>query len=356
LVINPIFDSTVTSLSNASTVEAAFTAAALFYGNSFSDPATVNIQVSWGQVQGFSLPSFALGASTRVYVGPNCQNCAFPYGFIRTLLLSDASGSIDTTALSFLPDPASVTSADPNYQAYTAPYFVPVAEARAIGLYPANDIQIDGYIGFGGSSTSQYSYNAFGSITPGTYDFDAVAKHEIAEVLGRVSGIGLGFYMPLDLFRYSSPGLLDYTASGPAYLSSNGGMNAERGFNNRSPGDVSDWSSPSSPPDVSDAFTAAGVAPSFGFQDQDALDLIGWNVRGCGGVIPSTCSVSNGSVSASDVPEDLFVFTLGQAGILVAYSDLAVPEPASLLLLGVGLGAAVALARWRASSPGNRSV
>src|SRR2546423_12324119 len=63
MVIKPIFDSSITSLTNAATIENAFQQAASFYSNSFADNVTVNVGVSWGKVGGQALPSNAVGAS-----------------------------------------------------------------------------------------------------------------------------------------------------------------------------------------------------------------------------------------------------------------------------------------------------
>src|SRR5947209_19939288 len=69
LVINTTFDSTVTSLRDSGAIQHAFINAAAVYANALSNPATVNIQVSWGQVAGTTLPSNAVASSAEPLYG-----------------------------------------------------------------------------------------------------------------------------------------------------------------------------------------------------------------------------------------------------------------------------------------------
>src|SRR3954453_17793928 len=63
LVINPEFDSSITSLANAATIEAAFNTVAHDYASQFTSSAQINVQVSWGSVGGYALSSTAVGTS-----------------------------------------------------------------------------------------------------------------------------------------------------------------------------------------------------------------------------------------------------------------------------------------------------
>ena len=62
LTINVTYDSSVTSLTNAAQVEAAFGVAVQMFQNQFTNPITVNITVSFD-------PSVSLGASQTELVG-----------------------------------------------------------------------------------------------------------------------------------------------------------------------------------------------------------------------------------------------------------------------------------------------
>src|SRR5512135_406010 len=69
LTILAHYDPSITGLSNASAVESAFNAVVADYAHSFANPATVNVNVSWGSVAGQALPSTAVGASVDSLYG-----------------------------------------------------------------------------------------------------------------------------------------------------------------------------------------------------------------------------------------------------------------------------------------------
>ena len=117
------------------------------------------------------------------------------------------------------------------------------AEAKALGLLPANASGIDGFVGFNTNAT--YNFDLKNRAVPGQYDFFGLACHEITEVMGRYglgqNGASSGRYCPIDLFRYSSPGVLDLAPANGAYFSIDGGTNLINTFNGTSGGDLSDW-------------------------------------------------------------------------------------------------------------------
>src|SRR5437764_12816073 len=63
MVVNPVYDSSITSQADAATIEAAFGTASSVEASAFSDPVTVNVGVSWGSVDGMTLPALAIGSS-----------------------------------------------------------------------------------------------------------------------------------------------------------------------------------------------------------------------------------------------------------------------------------------------------
>src|SRR5689334_13528085 len=63
ITINPVYDSSITSLSNAASIESAFNTVAGDYARSFTGNAVIDVGVIWGSVDGYSLPSNAVGAS-----------------------------------------------------------------------------------------------------------------------------------------------------------------------------------------------------------------------------------------------------------------------------------------------------
>jgi hypothetical protein len=88
--------------------------------------------------------------------------------------------------------------------------------------------------------------------------------------MGRVSLAGGS---PFDLFRYSSPGVLDITSLiYPAYFSIDGGITNLRTFG--SP-DAADWDS-SQPNDPFDASATAGVQAAISTADITVMNVLGY--------------------------------------------------------------------------------
>jgi len=291
LVITPTFDSSITRLSNASVVEQAFDTAAYAYEIAFATPATIHVDVSWGKVDGGALPSGALGASVDSLYG------YFTYAQVKSWLPSS-----DVL-------PASPASGNK--------YVLPSAEAKALGLLSANVPGYDGYIGFG-LATSNYSFTS-GATKAGTYNFIAVAEHELGEVLGRVSGIGDGFATPFDLFRYTKTSANKVSpsssASAAAYFSTTGGATQDGpSFNNARSGDRGDWYSTPASTDIQDAVLYPGTTPHLSQADLDGLDVLGFRP------------------SASQ-PAQQWVAQRGTVRFAL------VAEPASIVLFGFGLAA-----------------
>ncbi|MBV9523176.1 MAG: NF038122 family metalloprotease [Alphaproteobacteria bacterium] len=269
LVIDPIFDASITSLSNASAVESAFNAVAADYASAFNNPVTVYIGVSWGSVGGYSLPSNALGASLDPLYG------YYSYNQVRNALTNASRGNPSDTALAIAA--ANLPAFAPSG---TSRYAIPSAEAKALGLISGSTLQYDGYIGMSGSSTANYDYNPADGITPGTYDFEAVAAHEIAEVLGRITGLNgnqSAYRTPFDLYRYSAARKLGFSYNASAYFSIDGGRTDLGDFNNAAAGgDRSDWLTLATSSDAQDAFIAPGQSLYLSAADLTALDALGW--------------------------------------------------------------------------------
>ena len=290
LTVNAEFDSTVTSLANAATVEQAFDTVSAAYASAFNDPVTVNVQVSWGRVAGYALPSNAIGASIDQLYG------YYSYGQVRSLLWADATTPADVSAAWHMPTraPAGVAS-----------YVIPSATAKALGIIGASNAAVDGSIGFTGNSLTDYTYTG-SIIAPATFDFVAVAEHELAEVLGRISGLSgdtPSWRTPLDLFRYSAPGVLSFDYSIPAYLSVDGGLTDIGNFNDLGTGDRGDWLTTAMTQDSQDAFLSTGEHAALTAADLVALDLIGWH--GASGMYGAAQTAGSTRVPAvlSSVPE-----------------------------------------------------
>lgn len=300
LTINPTFDSTVTGSRYAAQIESGFNTAAAVFTNNVSSNISVNIQVSWGFIAGQSMGAYGLGASSGYYYQ------GIPGSSIQYWLTAAASSPNATvaekTSVKYLP---AAVKADSNYK-----FMLPTAQAKALGL--VNPVSgLDGYIGFG--SGLNYTFSGT-TIASGTYDFVAVAQHEIEEILGRVSGVSstnTTYLSPFDLFRYTAPGVSSTSYSAPAYFSIDGGTTRLATFNNASSGDRADLNGATN--DVDNAFLHAGQRNNVLQDDFTILDVLGY--------------VSTPGATTTPTPYSTI--------LVVAHQD--VPEPATLSLLAAGL-------------------
>jgi hypothetical protein len=124
------------------------------------------------------------------------------------------------------------------------------ANARALGLATdSSAANPDGSIVFNGAYATLFQFGRSGGVAANKVDFVTVAEHELGHLLGFQSGVdlvdtqygcagspdpncmeSLATYTPLDLFRYSAPGLRDVSVGSAAYLSLDGGATALAGF------------------------------------------------------------------------------------------------------------------------------
>jgi hypothetical protein len=319
LTILANFDSSVTGQANATAIETAFNKAADVYEGAFSNAATIHINVSWGTVAGRAMPSGAVGASSDSLYG------YFTYDQIRAdLTASSGRTPTDTVLATALGSLTATAPAGPTR------YVIPSAEAKALGMISGTGTGVDGSIGF--SASSPFDFNPIGGVTAGSYDFEAIAAHEIAEVLGRFSGITSSpqFRTPFDLFRYVAPGAPSAGYMDSAYFSINRGVTALKAFNNVGGGDRGDWLGVTGLYDVSNAFLTKGQPYAVSNADLTALDVLGWGGTNAGGT-----GLSNPT---------------GQAFNLVSVPD-GVPEPGTWAMMTLGFLAMASALRRRSRSP-----
>jgi len=278
LTIDPTFDSTITSDPNAAAIEGVINLAITAYQTDFTDPITVPIT--------FQEMSSGLGQS-------NFSLFDVPYATFSTALTADAKTPNDAIAIAKNPIAAF------NPVTGTADILAKPANLDALGIaHPA--VTSDGTIGLNTHITDVGSPG-----TSGQYSLIATAEHEMDEILGLGSTLGLKLASPFnndpsseDLFRYDSSGNRSFDLSGSvqSYFSIDGTTDLAQYDNQADGGDYGDWQSNPLPggvvPQVQDAFGTPGAHPSLGIE-LTALDVIGY--------------------------------------------DLVVPEPASLTLLGTAL-------------------
>ena len=160
------------------------------------------------------------------------------------------------------------------------------------------------------SSDFAFDFNPEGGINAGYSDFIGVAIHEMGHALGFLSGaddfdysVGDGFPTDeywwgygLDMFRYSSPGVLDWTFGTDSSFSIDGGLTQFNGNSEFSTGSnfgdgwqASHWKAPQLPNgDFSCLMPKIGIMNPYLCGGQKAivtgadialLDAIGWNTN-----------------------------------------------------------------------------
>jgi hypothetical protein len=260
-----------------------------YFDSLFTNNVAINVDIGYGEIAGQSLGSNALGESSASYIQES-------YGAVKSAL--QARGA---------PGSASLPSTSP----LAGSLYMPEAEAQALGLTSAVSTS---YIGF--SSTFPFSYAANATPASNQYYFIGVFEHEITEDMGRASLLDdqPSDYSPMDLFRYSSPGVRDLSSGGngsTAYFSTdNGATNLGSWNNNPSNGDLGDWY-PSGPAaggkDAFNDYSNSGVINTISANDITLMRDLGWTTNQ-----PPVITSSNVTATAGQ---------LFQASSLVSASD-----------------------------------
>ena len=194
---------------------AAFNRAAAAWGSIFSDPITVNVAADL-----VSIPApNVIGQTSPVLLQAG-------YTTIRNQMVADAADESDDGIVAFLPTVAQVGAFVPANFLLTSTMVGTKANLKAMGFagLDANFGANDATIQF--NSNFSFDYDRTDGLSPGTIDFETVATHEIGHALGFISfvdqidflaGQGMGgniAFEPLDLFRFgSAPGLFPTTAA-----------------------------------------------------------------------------------------------------------------------------------------------
>jgi hypothetical protein len=279
--------------------------AAKTYSKLFSNKEVITIDVGYGEIAGTPMAPNALGESESF-------GYLTDYATVTSALTRDGFGFAATN------------------EPTTGQFFITSADAKTLGLVdPASGL--DGFVGFSDLSGTGFSWNISAKgpnigTGPNQFDLQAVAEHEISEVMGRLGLEGTAtingqpVYTPLDLFNYQSRGVLDLSANG-GYFSVNDGRTNLGNYNNAAVngGDIADWASSTSPTQSG----TLGLSPG----SQDAYDAF-------------TFPGQNAQISLSDIAEDAALgyklAPIGNLALLANYGAAAFPGAP-----GLSAGAAV---------------
>ena len=202
--------------------------AASIWSSRLNDSITINIRVNAS-----ALPAGVI-AHTDTFYDP------YSYSSFRSALIADRTSSDDQSATNHLQSGAvfsmliNRTANNPSGVVSATPYFdtglggpgqagsannstvrISSANAKAMGLYPANSPGIDGTITI--SNTVSFDFNRSNGIGSSQVDFVGVVAHEMGHLMGFVSGVDvlngnsaapgltdnqLQYVTPLDQFRF----------------------------------------------------------------------------------------------------------------------------------------------------------
>ncbi len=345
-----------------SPAEQGFKIAAKYWESVLTNNATLNFNVGFSNLGPGILGS--TGSALYTYL---------PIADYYALLGATGTSALDTQALANL----SPLSGTDSVTVRVPEYFDPgnlsgVAEAgtriapdnnyisQTIALSLANlkslvnvfQDEVDAQIQF--SNQFNFDFNPTDGITPGSYDFIGVAVHEMGHALGFISGAddfnySTGIDFPVDefwwgygadMFRYSAPGVLDWTFGTNSYFSIDGGATAylDGLF---STGEVfgdgwqaSHWKEPASQGctdfrGIMNPYICNGKGDSVTALDLALFDAIGWNT----------------TIDVAGTPG--YAFSTADM-----YNAFAVPEPTGLALMLAGFGAMGAAMRRQRRSAG----
>jgi hypothetical protein len=261
LTINPTFDSTITSDTNAATIEATINSAIAVYEARFTDPITV---------------AFDFKESTSGLAGSTTYYTTVAYSDYLTALTNHVTSADDAIAVNHLP----ATTGNPVNGNSQITLKDPLA--RALG-FSASPPQYDSIISLHVSIMNLSSSNPSST----KYSLFAAVSHEMDEGLafgGGLNGLDNGGTPPTDssvepedFFRFAPDGTRSFNTSGTSTANCClDGTTVIEQFNQNSGGieaDLADWAS-GAVAHVQDAYGTTGAFPTLNVELR-VLDAIG---------------------------------------------------------------------------------
>jgi hypothetical protein len=273
LIITPTFTSGFETNfgANATAAKASWIAASKVFTDAFTDDIHINITVDAVTTPGTFGRSF-----------PNFLSISYADLFDRV----SAYASTQNDAIAIGPG-GSMTATDPTNGLGTWALARP--QAKALGSIP-DDMSDDGGTTFGAQNAFTFS----GQIATGTSDFQGVAAHEIAEVMGRVglSG-GNNMFSLIDNFAYTGAGTKALRGGAANFFSIDNGTTLLKQFNDNSVNhlDTRDWAGGTN--DAFNQFSNGGVVNPVSAVDLQLMDVIGYgSVNPIGSLIETVGHIS----------------------------------------------------------------
>ncbi|MDD4913675.1 MAG: NF038122 family metalloprotease [Methylococcales bacterium] len=300
LTITPVYDASITSLSDASAIEATINTAIAEMTSYVTTTAPVAISIS------FSNTTNGLGSNIAA-----TQDISYSQYLSYLQALPNLTAN-QVSAYASLPVGPNTGINNANQVLVTAANLATLGDTTDASALVTGNGGVDDSISL---NLSSMNITALSQNNPNNYDLQGVALHEIDEALG-IGGWGStlgnsGSALPtdvgvLDLYRYAAPGVRSFTLDPGAspYLSLDGGNTALIAFNTDSTGDLGDWYGTAGLPLAQDAFGTPGTGSlALSAYELTALNLAGYSLTAAG--------MTADGLSAVPLPASIWAFLVG---------------------------------------------
>ena len=239
------------------------------WGSQFTDDATINIHIDYGE-----LASSVTGGTRSAMEKISYEN------FIDATF-GDLTSASDLKALSKLNDN------DNNKHIWLTR-----ANAKALDLVDSNDDKLDASIRINNSIPWDFARDH--TTSDEAFDFQTMAQHEIGHALGFVSGVDafellsmsagkenledkdLQYVSPMDLYRYSEKSAAEGVDN--KFFSLDGGLTQIANFSSGEGYQGSHWETLDTSPGIMSPTLAANGIGEISDLDRQLLDVIGWDL------------------------------------------------------------------------------